>query len=141
MRGFTDGEHNLWEDRDYHIDHQGVRPLNFSFLPSTVHLGGIILPEALAGQRSDDTVFCCSCAGQNNPAVSTAIDGFDWTQQTVASGTGAVVADLLLDPNHASCTIIVSYVLWGVGICLLMIVYVIYFQTTDQIKEELVKIL
>ncbi|KAF7115905.1 hypothetical protein CNMCM5793_003648 [Aspergillus hiratsukae] len=46
----------------------------------------------------------------------------------VASGTGAVVADLLLDPNHALWTIIVSYVLWGVGICLSMIVYVIYFQ-------------
>ncbi|PKX94023.1 TDT family transporter [Aspergillus novofumigatus IBT 16806] len=46
----------------------------------------------------------------------------------VASGTGAVVADLLLDPNYALWTIIVSYVLWGVGICLSMIVYVIYFQ-------------
>ncbi|GAQ10612.1 sulfite efflux pump SSU1 [Aspergillus lentulus] len=46
----------------------------------------------------------------------------------VASGTGAVVADLLLNPNHALWTIIVSYVLWGVGICLSMIVYVIYFQ-------------
>lgn len=46
----------------------------------------------------------------------------------VASGTGAVVADLLFNPNHALWTIFVSYVLWGVGICLSMIVYVIYFQ-------------
>ncbi|EAW07493.1 TDT family transporter [Aspergillus clavatus NRRL 1] len=46
----------------------------------------------------------------------------------VTSGTGAIVAGILSNTQHALWTIVASYVLWGVGICLAMMVYVIYFQ-------------
>lgn len=45
----------------------------------------------------------------------------------VAAASGAIVADVLPDPQHALWTIIVSYVLWGIGIPLAMMVMVIYF--------------
>ncbi|KAL3479049.1 sulfite efflux pump SSU1 [Aspergillus californicus] len=46
----------------------------------------------------------------------------------VAASTGAIVADLLPNPQHALWNIIVSYVLWGVGLPLAMMVMVIYLQ-------------
>lgn len=45
----------------------------------------------------------------------------------VAAASGAIVADVLPDPQHVLWTIIVSYVLWGIGIPLAMMVMVIYF--------------
>lgn len=46
----------------------------------------------------------------------------------VAAASGAIVADVLPNPQHALWTIIVSYVLWGIGIPMAMMVIVIYFQ-------------
>lgn len=46
----------------------------------------------------------------------------------VAAATGAIVADVLPNPQHALMTVIVSYVLWGTGVPLAMTVLVVYFQ-------------
>ncbi|KAI9825079.1 MAG: hypothetical protein M1832_001399 [Thelocarpon impressellum] len=46
----------------------------------------------------------------------------------VAAASGAVVADVLPDPQHALWTLIASYVLWGTGVPLAMVTLVIYFQ-------------
>lgn len=47
----------------------------------------------------------------------------------VASGSGATVAcEVLTNAEYALSTIIVSYVLWGIGISLAMMIFVIYFQ-------------
>lgn len=46
----------------------------------------------------------------------------------VAAATGAIVADVLPNPQHALITIIVSYILWGTGVPLAMAVLVVYFQ-------------
>ncbi|KAF2011443.1 C4-dicarboxylate transporter/malic acid transport protein-like protein [Aaosphaeria arxii CBS 175.79] len=45
----------------------------------------------------------------------------------VAAASGAVVASVLPDPQHALWTIITSYVLWGTGVPLAFVVIVIYF--------------
>lgn len=46
----------------------------------------------------------------------------------VASATGGIVSEHLLNAQHALWTLLVSYVLWGMGIPLAMVVLVIYFQ-------------
>ncbi|KAJ3571031.1 hypothetical protein NPX13_g5517 [Xylaria arbuscula] len=46
----------------------------------------------------------------------------------VAAGTGALVASVLPNDQHAIWTITISYVLWGCGIPLSMFTLVIYFQ-------------
>ncbi|PWY78105.1 malate permease [Aspergillus sclerotioniger CBS 115572] len=46
----------------------------------------------------------------------------------VAASSGAVVADVLSNPQHALWTVIVSYILWGIGLPLAMMVMVIYLQ-------------
>ncbi|KAK0120415.1 hypothetical protein ONS96_010631 [Cadophora gregata f. sp. sojae] len=46
----------------------------------------------------------------------------------VAAATGAIVADVLPNPQHALITVIVSYILWGTGVPLAMAVLVVYFQ-------------
>ncbi|KAL4975947.1 voltage-dependent anion channel [Aspergillus desertorum] len=46
----------------------------------------------------------------------------------VTASSGAVVADILPNPQHALWTIIVSYVLWGIGLPLALMVMVIYLQ-------------
>ncbi|KAL4930493.1 TDT family transporter [Aspergillus undulatus] len=46
----------------------------------------------------------------------------------VAASSGAIVADILPNPQHAMWTIIVSYVLWGIGLPLGLMVMVIYLQ-------------
>ncbi|KAL4801970.1 voltage-dependent anion channel [Aspergillus unguis] len=46
----------------------------------------------------------------------------------VAASSGAIVADILPNPQHALWTIIVSYVLWGIGLPLALMVMVIYLQ-------------
>jgi tellurite resistance protein TehA-like permease len=46
----------------------------------------------------------------------------------VAAASGGVVAEVLPNPNHALWTIVVSYILWGTGVPLAMVVLVIYFQ-------------
>ncbi|KAK1977026.1 voltage-dependent anion channel [Colletotrichum cereale] len=45
----------------------------------------------------------------------------------VASSTGGIVADALANPDHAFVTLIASYVLWGIGICLSGTVLALYF--------------
>jgi tellurite resistance protein TehA-like permease len=45
----------------------------------------------------------------------------------VAAGTGAEVAEILPNPQHALGTITVCYVLWGMGIPLAMMVLVMYY--------------
>jgi tellurite resistance protein TehA-like permease len=46
----------------------------------------------------------------------------------VAAATGAIVADVLPNPQHALITVMVSYILWGTGIPLSMAILVVYFQ-------------
>lgn len=46
----------------------------------------------------------------------------------VASASGAIVASILPDPQHALITVLVSYVLWGTGVPLALCILVIYFQ-------------
>jgi tellurite resistance protein TehA-like permease len=48
----------------------------------------------------------------------------------VAAASGAVVADVLvdIDPQHALWTVVVSYVLWGIGVPMAMMVTTIYLQ-------------
>lgn len=46
----------------------------------------------------------------------------------VAAASGAIVADVLPNPQHALWTILASYILWGIGVPLAMMVMVIYFQ-------------
>ncbi|KAF4964890.1 hypothetical protein FSARC_7235 [Fusarium sarcochroum] len=46
----------------------------------------------------------------------------------VAAATGGIVAEVLPDPRYALWTILVSYVLWGIGVPLACMVIVIYFQ-------------
>ena len=46
----------------------------------------------------------------------------------VAAATGAIVANVLPNPQHALITVIVSYILWGTGVPLAMTVLVLYFQ-------------
>jgi tellurite resistance protein TehA-like permease len=45
----------------------------------------------------------------------------------VASASGAIVASVLPNPQHALWKIITSYILWGIGLPLAMVVLVIYF--------------
>lgn len=45
----------------------------------------------------------------------------------VCAATGGLVAHVLPDPQHALWTMVVSYVLWGSGMSLAMVVLVIYF--------------
>jgi tellurite resistance protein TehA-like permease len=45
----------------------------------------------------------------------------------VAAASGGVVATVLPDPNHALITLVTSYVLWGMGIPLALVVMTIYF--------------
>ncbi|PWY77081.1 sulfite efflux pump SSU1 [Aspergillus heteromorphus CBS 117.55] len=47
---------------------------------------------------------------------------------SVAASSGAVVAGVLLNSQHALWTVLVSYVLWGVGLPLGLMVMVIYLQ-------------
>ncbi|EYE92356.1 TDT family transporter [Aspergillus ruber CBS 135680] len=46
----------------------------------------------------------------------------------VASGTGGIVAQVLPDPDQAFGVIVASYILWGIGVPLSLMVFVIYFQ-------------
>lgn len=46
----------------------------------------------------------------------------------VSAATGSVVASALKNPQLALWTIIGSYISWGMGICLAMMILVIYFQ-------------
>lgn len=46
----------------------------------------------------------------------------------VASGTGALVAGVLPSAEHAQVTLIVSYVLWGIGEAFTVIILSMYFQ-------------
>lgn len=45
----------------------------------------------------------------------------------VASSTGAIIADVLPNQQHALWTIIISYILWGASVPLAMFVLVMYF--------------
>lgn len=44
----------------------------------------------------------------------------------VASSSGAAVAGVLSNPQHALWTILASYILWGIGVPFAMMVMVIY---------------
>jgi tellurite resistance protein TehA-like permease len=45
----------------------------------------------------------------------------------VAAASGGVVAEALPDPYHALITVVASYVLWGMGVPLAMVILTIYF--------------
>lgn len=46
----------------------------------------------------------------------------------VSSASGGIVAEVLPNPTHALWTVVVSYILWGIGVPLAMAILVIYFQ-------------
>ncbi|RFU35370.1 hypothetical protein B7463_g950, partial [Scytalidium lignicola] len=46
----------------------------------------------------------------------------------VSAATGGIVAEVLPNPQHALWTLVISYILWGTGVPLAMVVLVIYFQ-------------
>lgn len=46
----------------------------------------------------------------------------------VAASSGAIVAEVLPDEQYALWTVFTSYVLWGIGLPLAMMVMVIYLQ-------------
>lgn len=48
----------------------------------------------------------------------------------MAAASGAVVANVLvdIDPQHALWTVVVSYVLWGIGVPMALMVTTIYLQ-------------
>lgn len=46
----------------------------------------------------------------------------------VAAGTGAEVAEILQNPEHALVTLIISYVMWGMSMPLALAVLVMYYQ-------------
>lgn len=45
----------------------------------------------------------------------------------VAAASGGIVAEVLPNPQHALWTVIISYILWGMGVPLAMTVLVVYF--------------
>ncbi|KAF2801863.1 C4-dicarboxylate transporter/malic acid transport protein-like protein [Mytilinidion resinicola] len=45
----------------------------------------------------------------------------------VASASGGIVAEVLPNPQHALWTVIISYILWGTGFPLAMVILVMYF--------------
>lgn len=46
----------------------------------------------------------------------------------VAAALGGIIAEVLPNPHYALWTVIISYILWGTGVPLAMVVLVIYFQ-------------
>lgn len=46
----------------------------------------------------------------------------------VAAATGGIVANVLPNVQHALWTIIISYILWGIGLPFAMMILVVYFQ-------------
>lgn len=46
----------------------------------------------------------------------------------VAAACGAVVAEILPDAQHALWTVVASYVLWGIGVPMALMVTTIYLQ-------------
>lgn len=52
----------------------------------------------------------------------------------VAAASGGIVASVLPNPQHALWTIITSYILWGMGVPLAMVILVIYFQSLTMYK-------
>lgn len=52
----------------------------------------------------------------------------------VAAASGAVVASVLPNPQHALYTIVTSYVLWGIGVPMAMVTLVIYFHRLAMYK-------
>ncbi|KAL3445994.1 voltage-dependent anion channel [Aspergillus insuetus] len=75
------------------------------------------LPFMLMSRR-DETQLSSMTAVWLLPIVGT----------VVTASSGALVAEILLNPQHALWTIIVSYVLWGIGLPLALMVMVIYLQ-------------
>ncbi len=53
---------------------------------------------------------------------------FPFVPCVVASGSGGLIAAALQDPNHALLTLVVSYVLWGIGQAFSVVVLGMYFQ-------------
>lgn len=66
--------------------------------------------------RESETVLSSASAAWLLPIVSC----------VVAAASGGIVAEALPHPQHALGTIIASYVLWGIGVPLALMVMVIY---------------
>lgn len=45
----------------------------------------------------------------------------------MAAASGGIVANILPNPQHALWTLITSYILWGIGVPLAMVVLIVYF--------------
>ena len=63
----------------------------------------------------------------NNLQKMTAVWLLPVVSTIVASASGGIVAEVLPDPQHALWTLLTSYVLWGTGFPLAMVLLVMYF--------------
>lgn len=64
---------------------------------------------------------------KSQPSDMTAVWLLPIIPNIVASATGAVVADILPNPQHALWIMMVSYVLWGMAIPMALAIIAIYF--------------
>jgi tellurite resistance protein TehA-like permease len=63
---------------------------------------------------------------QTNLASMTAVWLLPIVSCIVAASSGAIVAEALPSPQHALWTVITSYILWGIGLPLALMMMVIY---------------
>ncbi|KAF2873669.1 voltage-dependent anion channel [Massariosphaeria phaeospora] len=120
----------------------GTLPMGFSTIVNMFCLvyvpkwGGASVQIAWAMWWVDVVVSVACCFGlpfqmmtkhQNRHETMTAAWLLPIVAPIVAAASGAVVASVLPNPQHALWTIITSYVLWGMGIPLACVVIVIYF--------------
>ncbi|KAH8803693.1 malate permease [Xylogone sp. PMI_703] len=76
--------------------------------------------------------FTLPFIGMNHPTEGvlqemTAVYLFPFLATVVAAGTGSIVSDVL-PSHHALWTLLVSYMIWGMGVPFAMIILVIYYQ-------------
>ncbi|KAI2484377.1 TehA Tellurite resistance protein [Pyrenophora tritici-repentis] len=120
----------------------GTSPMGFAtlinmFVATCVPVWGGSTPYVAWGMWWIDvgvSVACClylpfqmMTKHQNQHETMTAVWLLPIVSCIVAAASGGVVASVLPDPNHALITIVTSYVLWGMGIPLALVVLTIYF--------------
>lgn len=82
----------------------------------------------MTGRRVDaDIEYSMAHHKQSELSTMTAVWLLPVVTCVVAASSGAIVADVLPNPQHALWTIIVSYILWGIGLPLALMIMVIYF--------------
>ena len=83
-------------------------------------------------------LILCVCGGLAMTGCSINVHKIDLSGMTslwllpvlptvIASTTGGLIASVLSDPQHQYWTLIISYVLWGIGVPLALMILVLYF--------------